>query len=336
MTSEAITDEGNGSRSELQVLDVPVIDLSVQLGGEEEMCRRVREACEEWGCFLAVNHGIDRHLLQSMDSVIQDLFALPTHAKENLISPTFFKGYLGRSKTEPFYETMAIPGIPPSDSIEEYAHKLWPQGYPKFCEIMKAYSQQAVEVANKVTKMLLRSLGEEMRKYYESHFGRCEGHLRLNHYSRLVPAYDDESVGLPEHTDTSCFTILYQHHVGGLQIRTKDGEWYEVKLLGDHESIVVIVGEILEAWTNTKCRCVQHRVVYRGVKPRVSAALFWNFEEEMEIWAPAELIDDQHPRLYRPFMISEYKKFKQRVRFDRTNPRLLSYRNALHEYALIA
>eukprot|EP01018_Ginkgo_biloba_P037436 Gb_29876 [translate_table: standard] len=109
MTFEVMTDE----RSELQVLDVPVIDLSVQLGGgEEEMCRRVREACEEWWCSLVANHGIVRHLLQSMDSVIQDLFALPTHAKENLISPTLFKGY--------FFETMAITGSPPSDSIEEY------------------------------------------------------------------------------------------------------------------------------------------------------------------------------------------------------------------------
>lgn len=39
----------------------------------------------------------------------------------------------------------------------------------------------------------------------------------------------DNAVGLGSHTDLQLFTLLWQDHVGGLQVLNKEGQWIKVK-----------------------------------------------------------------------------------------------------------
>ncbi|GLJ41125.1 hypothetical protein SUGI_0851920 [Cryptomeria japonica] len=46
----------------------------------------------------------------------------------------------------------------------------------------------------------------------------------------------------------------------------------------------------------------------RGVTgDRMSIGFFTVFPEEREIWAPVELVDDDNPRRYKPFIFSHFK-----------------------------
>ena len=67
----------------------------------------------------------------------------------------------------------------------------------------------------------------------------------------------------------------------------------------------------MQAWSNNGIRSVKHRVIVKGQQSRVSLAFFRMFPDEMEIDAPPELVDNEHPRRYRAFQSSKYLAFKK-------------------------
>ncbi|KAL2907077.1 Naringenin 2-oxoglutarate 3-dioxygenase [Bienertia sinuspersici] len=64
--------------------DIPVISLSgIDSSGDEkvEICRKIVEACEEWGIFQVVDHGIEAELVSEMTNLARQFFALPPDDK---------------------------------------------------------------------------------------------------------------------------------------------------------------------------------------------------------------------------------------------------------------
>ncbi len=47
---------------------------------------------------------------------------------------------------------------------------------------------------------------------------------------------EDNAVGLGSHTDLQLFTLLWQDHIGGLQVLNKDGQWIKVGKLFNKKS----------------------------------------------------------------------------------------------------
>ncbi|GLJ41168.1 hypothetical protein SUGI_0852400 [Cryptomeria japonica] len=102
------------------------------------------------------------------------------------------------------------------------------------------------------------------------------------------------------------YFILYQDDVGGLQIRSKEGKWFNVKPLS--HSFVINLGDSLKAWSNGRYHSADHRVVCKGWIDRMSIAFFISFPMETEIWAPEELVDKDNPRRYKPFIFSQFRR----------------------------
>ena len=50
------------------------------------------------------------------------------------------------------------------------------------------------------------------------------------------------------HIDMSCITILYQDEIGGLQVRSNEGEWIDIN--PSEGTLVVNIGDMLQAWSN--------------------------------------------------------------------------------------
>ncbi|MED6169383.1 hypothetical protein PIB30_020859 [Stylosanthes scabra] len=188
-----------------------------------------------------------------------------------------------------------------------------------------------VDLCEKIVKIVLMSIGEGFEKlFYDDEFSKCHGYLRINNYS--APDHDDEGKlekvdekeeveGLGMHTDMSCITILYQDEIGGLQVRSKEGKWIDIK--PSEGTLVVNIGDMLQAWSNDKLRSSEHRVVLKK-QPyyvnRFSMAFFWCFEDEKVIVAPNEVVGDGNKRLYSPFACLDYLKFRennQRGRFEK-------------------
>uniref|UniRef100_A0A0C9RKF7 TSA: Wollemia nobilis Ref_Wollemi_Transcript_13804_1256 transcribed RNA sequence n=1 Tax=Wollemia nobilis TaxID=56998 RepID=A0A0C9RKF7_9CONI len=292
--------------------ELPVVDLSTLLSEPEAdhlEIENLRKACEQWGVFRVVNHGIEEELIRRMDSVSRHLFSLPPEVKERAVSPRVFEGYCASSQ---FFqgESMSFPGILASQSLEQYTEKLWPQGNPEFCETLRSYSCKLSHPANSVLKLILHSWGLNAVKYFRSDFEGCEVKLLLNYLQPCEESQVGDVVRFKAHKDFSVMAILYNDEVGGLQIRSKQGDWFNMKPLPG--SLLVIVGDGLKIWSNDRCWSAEHRVVYGERKPRLSAVLFWNFPPEKEVRAPEDLIDEKHPQRYKPFLFKDYRDARAR------------------------
>ncbi|KAJ6301336.1 hypothetical protein OIU77_015610 [Salix suchowensis] len=64
--------------------EIPVISVAgIDDGGEKrgEICDKIVKACEEWGVFQIVDHGVDAKLVSEMTTLAKEFFALPPEEK---------------------------------------------------------------------------------------------------------------------------------------------------------------------------------------------------------------------------------------------------------------
>ncbi|KAE9991425.1 hypothetical protein Vi05172_g2152 [Venturia inaequalis] len=85
--------------------------------------------------------------------------------------------------------------------------------------------------------------------------------LRLLHYPAISKAVleQDGAVRAGSHTDYGTVTLLFQDGSGGLQIRTPEGRWVDVRPIED--AIVINAADLLQIWTNDVIKSTHHRVV---------------------------------------------------------------------------
>ena len=79
-------------------------------------------------------------------------------------------------------------------------------------------------------------------------------------------------IGAGEHTDYGNITLLATDGVGGLEVRTRDGQWLAAPSI--EGAFVVNIGDCLMRWTNDVYVSTPHRVVSRGAGERYSIAFF--------------------------------------------------------------
>lgn len=179
-------------------------------------------------------------------------------------------------------------------------------------EILQEYGTKMVELSKRITEAVVMTLGGGYEKnFYGSEFSKCDGYLRIVNYSphENSGGEEEEIEGLGMHTDMSCITIVYQDEIGGLQVRSKEGKWIDINPCED--SLVVNIGDLMQAWSNGRLRSSEHRVVLRRSVNRISLAFFWCFEDEKVIYAPDEVVGVGNPRLYKPFLCMDYLKFRE-------------------------
>jgi isopenicillin N synthase-like dioxygenase len=290
-------------------IDIPVFDLShIQsegLAGEglDQVYEELRRCCEDWGCFRITNHGIPDPLIGSVEILSRDVFKLPRETKEKKVSPLFGGRYIKGGSAIPFYESTGLG--PDFGAINEFHDLMWPHGNKNFCEVTREFFERMKELSDRVHKIILASLG--VSNHYASHFDHCQFWLRMNEYQASCDEASG-SIALPPHTDGSSITILHEDEVGGLQVLSKARNWVEVK--PTRNSFIVFLGDTLQAWSNNRICSAKHRVIVKGRQSRLSLAFFRLFPDEMEINAPPELVDNEHPRRYKAFYQPEYRTFR--------------------------
>lgn len=166
-------------------------------------------------------------------------------------------------------------------------------------------------LGHQLLELLAESLGVQS-DFYSRHFknpATRSGTWRLHHFP---PNPLPLNIWRTEpHSDPSVLTLLKQD-VGGLQVKKPGGsKWIDVEPLPG--SFVVNVGDILEAWSNGRFPSVEHRVALSEEIERFSMVIFLDALPSQLIEAPPELIDDEHPSLFVPFLASDF-----RANFDKT------------------
>ncbi|PSS33063.1 Gibberellin 20 oxidase [Actinidia chinensis var. chinensis] len=165
------------------------------------------------------------------------------------------------------------------------------------------------KLSERIIQIVLMCLGENFGRKFGSQFSNCHGYLRIINYSPFESMKQKEVEGLGMHTDMSCMTIVYQDAIGGLQVRSKEGTWMDINPCDD--SLVVNIGDLMQAWSNGKLRSSEHRVVLKQPVNRFSLAFFWCFEDEKLVYTPDEVVGEGDLRIYKPFVCADYVKFRE-------------------------
>ncbi|KAH8482689.1 hypothetical protein H0E87_029952 [Populus deltoides] len=282
-------------------LSIPTVDLM-----DPDAVKLVGHACETWGVFQVINHGIPLDIIDEVESEARRLFSLPTgHKLKALRSPGGATGY-GLARISPFFsKKMWHEGFTVMGSPVDHARELWPNDYQRFCDVMEDYQKKMKELAITLMHLILKSLDlseEEISKVVSP--GGASTALQLNSY----PFCPDPSrvMGLAPHTDTSLLTILYQSTINGLEI-FKDGVGW-VLVSPTNGSLVVNVGDLLHILSNAQFPSVLHRVVLKEKQQRLSLAYFYSPPTDFHV-SPLALNPAQIP-LYRSVSVREYIHIK--------------------------
>ncbi|XP_022991572.1 probable inactive 2-oxoglutarate-dependent dioxygenase AOP2 [Cucurbita maxima] len=279
---------------------LPVINFSgddVKAEGGEVWRRRsgeVREALEEYGCFIAEYEGISPELRVQVFKAVEALFELPIETKKKNRYEKPFNGYVGELRTLPLHESLGIDDATNIDGVQAFTNLMWPNGNHHFSSNLHSFAKKAEELDQMVTKMIFESYGVE--KYHETHAASITYLLRA--LKNKAPHSQNPTLCLVDHTDKSFTTMVYQDHTNGLEVQTKDGRWIQVDN-SSPSTFVVIAGDAFKAWSNDRIESPTHKVTIRGNEDRYSLAMFGFSNGIVEV--PKELIDQTHPLRYKPF-----------------------------------
>jgi len=105
---------------------IPVVDM------EKIDCKKLREACERWGCFRIINHSIPATLLAEMKKVNEYLLDLPLEIKQRNTEVIAGSGYMAPSAVNPFYEALSLYDLGSSQALHDFCSQLHASPHHRF------------------------------------------------------------------------------------------------------------------------------------------------------------------------------------------------------------
>ncbi|KAF0917926.1 hypothetical protein E2562_021642 [Oryza meyeriana var. granulata] len=263
-THDAVHDDG-----------LPVVDfgrlLDPGLAGQEEAAK-LSHACEDWGFFQVVNHGIAEETVEEMKRDVMGFFHLPLAEKTPFAQqPGWIEGYgqafvNSEEQTLDWADLYFLATQPPSYRDLRF----WPPEPSTFRRSMDRYSAETQRVATELLRAMARNLG--LRDAGKMTRIAAAQHMRMNYYPPCPAKERDRVLGVSPHSDAVGLTLLLQvSPVQGLQIR-RHGAWIPVDPIPG--ALVANVGDVIEVLTNGRYKSIEHRAVVDARQERVSVAAF--------------------------------------------------------------
>ncbi|TKY72458.1 Gibberellin 2-beta-dioxygenase 2 [Spatholobus suberectus] len=300
----------NSISEKILPIDLPVVDLSSE---RSMVTKLIVKACEEYGFFNVINHGVPRDTITKIEEACFDFFAKPLAQKKQVAlygsKNIGFNGDMGE------VEYLLLSATPLS-----IAHFKNISNVPSnFSSAVSAYRDGVRELACEILELMAEGLGVPDTWVFSRLIREVDSDsvLRFNHYPPILnkdckdkdksPSHNHAKVGFGEHSDPQILTILRSNDVGGLQISLQDGVWNPVT--PDPSAFCVNVG-----MTNGRFVSVRHRAVTNSYKSRMSVAYFGAPPLDACIVAPPVMVTPQRPSLFKPFTWAEYKKVTYSLR----------------------
>ena len=280
---------------------VPTVDIS---DPTSTSLQAIDAACRDHGFFLLSGHGLDDLISQTWVQTRRFFDAdrsVRTSITRSQDNPL---GYFDRELTKRKRDTKEVLDfIDPTQTLLD-ARNQWPDGLPDFKEVMVEFFDAFSILADRTLSLLHDALQLTAHSRSLTSCARTSSTVRLNHYPIGDPVPANERDGLADlgetalgyHTDPGVLTLLLQDNTGGLQTQSRDGHWIDIAPTDG--TIVVNLGDMMQAWTNDRYRAAIHRVVPMTTQRRFSIPYFSNPQRDAIIEPIPELCT-AGPR-YRP------------------------------------
>uniref|UniRef100_A0A1J3HND8 aminocyclopropanecarboxylate oxidase n=1 Tax=Noccaea caerulescens TaxID=107243 RepID=A0A1J3HND8_NOCCA len=302
---------------------IPVIDFS-KINGEEreKTLSEIATACEEWGFFQLVNHGIPLELLNKVKKLSSYWYKTEREeAFKTSSTPVKLLNELLKKNSEEKLENVDWEDV---FTFVNNNQNEWPSTLK---ETMKEYREEVRKLASRMMEVMDENLGLA-KGYIKKTFneGMEDGEetaffgTKVSHYP---PCPHPELLnGLRAHTDAGGVVLLFQDdEYDGLQV-LKDGEWIDVQPLPN--AIVINTGDQIEVLSNGRYKSAWHRVLAREEGNRRSIASFYNPSYKAAIGPAAE---EGSEKKYPKFVFGDYMDVYANQKFMPKEPRFLAVKS---------
>jgi isopenicillin N synthase-like dioxygenase len=296
------------------VTAIPVIEVSALASGDRAavatVAAEIGAACRDIGFFYVASHSVPQALMQAAFAASETFFAQPdTVKKQVLYTAAGNRGYvpmkgeaLDPGKPADLKEAFNI-GLELADDDPELvagrmfrAQNLWP-AMPGFRDTMLAYFGACHELGRALHRAFAVDLGLAP-DFFDAKLDRPMAVLRLLHYPPAPDRAEAGQLGAGEHTDYGCVTLLATDGVGGLEVRTRAGDWIAAPHVPG--AFVCNIGDCLMRWTNDIYVSTPHRVVSPAGKERYSIAFFLDPNPDADIACLPGCATPARPARYAP------------------------------------
>ncbi|SCU83233.1 LANO_0B08680g1_1 [Lachancea nothofagi CBS 11611] len=285
--------------------EIPIIDLSKAFNPQTkpQFLIDLRDALINVGFMLLINYekcGPSHRDFEDIKQQAVEFFACPDHVKKKceMIHSPHFLGYtrfaneITAGKVDLREQIdLATELPPPKDGEPLYKQiegpNLWPdeRETPNFRPVVTHYIDVMTQLSTIFRNLVCEAIGLESNGFDSLFKENQQCKMKLIAYPEVSykksPATLNESKtevgqGVGPHRDSDFLTYIYQasEHKGSLQVQNFQGKWVSVD--NTPGSLVVNVGQTLEAITDGVCKATIHRVVSpeQGSGTRMSIPFF--------------------------------------------------------------
>ncbi|KAF7086077.1 hypothetical protein CFC21_089422 [Triticum aestivum] len=305
-------------------MNFPVINMEKLETGERGAAMEViHDACQNWGFFELLNHGISHELMDEVERVSKAHYAACREEQfKEFAARTLEAGEKGADVKDVDWESTFFVRHLPASNLADL-----PDLDHHYRQVMKEFASEIEKLAEKVLDLLCENLGLE-QGYLKRAFAGSRGPTFGTKVSSYPPCPRPDLVdGLRAHTDAGGVILLFQDdQVSGLQL-LKDGAWVDVPPM--RHAIVVNIGDQLI--TNGRYMSVMHRVLTRADGNRMSIASFYNPGADAVIFPAPALVGaadaaernegEEGTAVYPRFVFEDYMNLYVRHKFEAKEPR---------------
>jgi isopenicillin N synthase-like dioxygenase len=322
---------------------IGIIDIAPFLTGAGDakaaVARAVDAACRDTGFLVVTGHGVPAAVIAGAFGEFHAFFDSPVDEKEQARSPhgDNLRGYVGIEENALSYSmdadtppdlferyTCGLPGVP-GDAFHNargdtlFQPNIWPPARPRMGVAISDYFRAMEKLTADLLCVCAVALGLD-EHFFADKIDHHSPLLSANFYPEQLTAPEPGQLRAGTHTDYGSLTILAtEDKPGGLQVKSKRGEWIDVHPVAG--SFIINLGDLMARWTNDRWVSTLHRVVNPPVSAgadsrRLSLVFFHHPNEDALIECIPTCASADAPAKYPPITAGDHimEKFaKQRA-----------------------
>ena len=301
---------------------IPGIDVRLLTGNMAERAKaaaEIREACLGTG-FFCIDRLLDRSAKhrQMLDQMRKFFALIDDDPRKQAINVTNKENTFGWMPMfqEPAYQPGTVAHVESFDCGNEPCHaeqdstlNRWPD-IPGFRDSILNARNELTDIGMEILRALAVALKLDPDFFSKQCSSQALSTMRLLNYpASKVDPDEKANVGIAAHSDFECITLISQT-APGLELMDVNGNWYDAPASDDR--LIVLLGDMMERWTNGTFRATGHRVRCRNWQ-RFSVVLFFGVNEDVIVAPQSQFVSDDRPALFAPTTQNDHSRAQLRA-----------------------